>query len=221
MIPKTIHQIWISDVSPELPDRFKKYRDTWLDKHPNWDYRIWNLQNLDFSPRSHRLFKACQHPAQIADLLRMEILFVHGGVYVDTDFECLRPIDDLLRGVRNFSCSEDGQFLSIGILGAEQRSALFDCVIQNFPDVLGKKPVNVETGPAFFTRTVLEKGFNNDLTVFPREYFYPFNFHTENRELVDLSRSYAVHHYADSWKTPLPRWRRAASRMARILQIRR
>ena len=38
--------------------------------------------------------------AERADVLRYEILRRHGGVYVDVDVECLRPLDDLLTGVR-------------------------------------------------------------------------------------------------------------------------
>ena len=32
----------------------------------------------------------------IADILRLEILYTHGGVYLDTDLECLRSLDDVL-----------------------------------------------------------------------------------------------------------------------------
>lgn len=217
MIDKTFHQIWINDERPELPDEFKRLRDTWLEHHPAWHYRVWNLDNLDFEPRCADLLPKCQHPAQMADLLRMEILFEHGGVYVDTDFECLRPLDTLLAGVGDFGCSEDGRCLSIGLLGARKRSPLFDAVVRRFPDNIGVRPVNVETGPAFFTEVVFREGFRNDFTVFPSHYFYPFDFHTADRSSIDLSNSYAVHHYADSWKTKPPLWRRALSRLRRAV----
>ncbi|ANO50924.1 glycosyltransferase family 32 protein [Woeseia oceani] len=217
MIEKVFHQIWINDEQPDLSDEAKRLRDTWIEKHPSWVYRLWNLDNLDFEPRCAGLLKQCQHPAQMADLLRMEILHKHGGVYFDTDFECLRPFDDILEGVEDFTCSEDSVYLSIGLLGARRQSPLFESVIRQFPDRLGLKPVNVETGPAFFTGCVLRGGFKNDLTVFPSHLFYPFNYHTPNRESVDTSNSYAVHHYADSWKKRVPDWRRALSVAKRIL----
>lgn len=213
MIEKIFHQIWINDAKPELPDDLKKLRDTWLVHHPAWEYRLWNLSNLDFEPQCAALLPMCRHPAQMADLLRMEILRKHGGVYVDTDFECLRPIDHILEGVFDFSCSEDGRCLSIGILGAPKGSRLFSAVVDSFPERVGEKPINIETGPAFFTEVLLRTGFKNNLTVFPSHFFYPFNYHTPDRSAVDLSRSYAVHHYADSWKTPLPAWRTLLSRI--------
>ena len=217
MIEKVFHQIWINELSPELPDQFKRLRDTWLLHHPDWEYRLWNLDNLDLEPRCAPLLLRCQHPAQMADLLRMEILFQHGGVYIDTDFECLRSIDGIISDVDEFSCSEDGKCLQIAILGAQKNSRIFGEVIEHFPDELGVRPVNIETGPAFFTRVLLRSGFSNNFTVFPSHFFYPFNFHTPNRESVDLSGSYAVHHYADSWKPRVPGWRKLLSRVKRSL----
>ena len=35
-------------------------------------------------------------PAERSDILRLEVLFREGGVYVDTDFECHRPLDDVI-----------------------------------------------------------------------------------------------------------------------------
>ena len=218
MIPKVFHQIWINDSSPDLPREFERYRDSWIQNHPGWDYRLWNLDNLDFAPRSRNLWNQCQHPAQLADLLRMEVLYEHGGVYIDTDFECLRPIDELVVGIRNFACSEDGRFLQVAILGAEEKSEILNNVIRNFPEKLGVDPVNLETGPAFFTRIVFETGFDNNFTVFPKEYFFPFNYHTKDRGGVDLSGAYAIHHYADSWQTPVPYWRRLVSGIVRRLR---
>lgn len=200
MIEKVFHQIWINTKRPELPDHLCRFRDTWLWHHPKWNYKLWNLDNLDFEPRCRSILAQCQHPAQMADLLRMEILTVHGGVYIDTDFECLKPIEALLDGVANFTCSEDGRYFQVAILGAERGSSLFRGVVDRFPKSLGTQPVNVETGPAFFTQAVLEQGFSNNLTVFPRHYFYPFNYHTVDRSTADLSESYGVHHYSDSWK---------------------
>jgi inositol phosphorylceramide mannosyltransferase catalytic subunit len=215
MIEKVFHQIWINKSDPELPARFRPYRDSWLEHHPRWEYRLWNLENLDFQPECGELLPQCRHPAQMADLLRMEILHRHGGVYVDTDFECLKPIDGLIEKTQTFGCSEDGCCISIGIIGCQKGSSILRNVIDSFPSSIPDAEVNVATGPAFFTKVILTKGFDGDFTLFPTHYFYPFNFHTPNRELVDLSQSYAVHHYADSWKKPVPVWRRLIARAKR------
>ena len=216
MIERRFHQIWINNEKPELPDELKRLRDTWLKYHPSWDYSLWDLQNLDFEPRCSSLLPMCQHPAQAADLLRMEILFHHGGIYMDTDFECLKPLDRILEDVVAFSCSEEGRCISIGILGAEKGSRLFSAVIENFPRTIGVRPVNVETGPAFFTEVLFRTGISNDFTIFPTHYFYPFNVHTKKRDGIDLSKSYAVHHYSESWKKPPTKWRKVVNKVKSI-----
>lgn len=213
MINKVFHQIWINKINPELPDQFKRYRDTWLEHHPDWEYRLWNLENLDFLPECKDLLPQCQHPAQMADLLRIEILFRHGGVYIDTDFECLKSIDQIIPEVGDFGCSEDGRCISIGIIGAERGSPILREVINSFPNALGKLPVNIETGPSFFTSVVLTYGTNSGLLLLPSKYFYPFNYRSRNSENKDLSESYAIHHYADSWKEPPPLWRKILNRV--------
>lgn len=217
MIKKTFHQIWINDREPDLPVRFRAYRDTWLIHHPQWDYKLWNLKNLDFKPACENILSQCRHPAQMADLLRLEILHHHGGIYVDTDFECLRPLDDLIENIDLFGCSEDGRCISTGILGSSQLNPILGNIIESFPKEIGGEPINISTGPGFITRVILTNGFNRNFTLFPTEFFYPFNYHTQNRAAVDLSRSFAVHHYADSWKSPVSGWRKLMSRVKRAL----
>ena len=45
--------------------------------------------------------------ARKSDLLRLQVLYNHGGVYLDTDMECIKPIDELLNGYRFVMCSID------------------------------------------------------------------------------------------------------------------
>jgi mannosyltransferase OCH1-like enzyme len=200
-IPRVFHQVWINDHQPELPEQFRRYRDGWLEKHPHWEYRLWNLKNLPFRSRHADLLARSKVPyAQIADVLRYEILYELGGVYLDTDFECLRPIDDILKGVTNFACSDNGKALTNAILGAEKSSTLmFRCVCE-IPSRLGHQSPNVETGPTFFTRVVLRHGFHNDLTVFPTKWFYPYKWNEPHRANETFPESYGVHRWAHSWK---------------------
>ncbi|MFU8820501.1 MAG: glycosyltransferase family 32 protein [Gammaproteobacteria bacterium] len=218
LIPKILHQIWINADKPDLPPEFARYRDTWLERHPDWEYRLWNLENLDFEPRCANLLHQAQHYAQMADLLRIEILHRHGGVYVDVDFECLQSIDRILEDVTAFACSEDGRCITNSILGCVQGSEVMRQVIESFPTRLGLAPVNVETGPVFLTHVLLTHGFSQDFTLFPTRYFFPFNYWTRSDQSVDYRGSYAVHHYADSWKTVEPRWKRVLFKLPRAMR---
>jgi mannosyltransferase OCH1-like enzyme len=199
MIPKVFHQIWINPNSPALPEQFQVYRDGWLALHPDWDYKLWNLDNLDFTPRRMDLIKTASNYAQMADILRYEILLRNGGVYLDTDFECKRNIEPLLDGVKNFSCSEDGHYVSIGIMGAEPNSIYMERCLNALPERVGLNYTSVETGPHMFTWVLLNYGLSNDFTLFPREYFYPYSWQDKHRANESFPQAFALHRHAGSW----------------------
>ena len=55
-------------------------------------------ENLPEDPIRPEILERLRAPVERADILRLEILYRYGGVYVDGDLECLRPLDDVLDG---------------------------------------------------------------------------------------------------------------------------
>jgi hypothetical protein len=93
-IPRIIHQIWLG--SP-LPQQLRKYSDSWRARHPDWEFKLWTDREVDaFDFGTRDLYDASTCWGQKSDLLRVELLDRFGGVYVDLDYECYRPIDDLV-----------------------------------------------------------------------------------------------------------------------------
>lgn len=94
MIPKLMHQIW---VGPK--PRPVKWLQTWQDQHPDWTYKIWNnndFQNGKWKNSRHLYMYAANGKWNgVADLMRYEILYRHGGILVAADSICLNPIDEL------------------------------------------------------------------------------------------------------------------------------
>lgn len=93
-IPRIIHQIWLG--SP-LPRQLRKYSDSWRARHPDWEFRLWTdreVDELDFGTRD--LYDESTCWGQKSDLLRVELIDRFGGVYVDLDYQCFRPIDALV-----------------------------------------------------------------------------------------------------------------------------
>jgi inositol phosphorylceramide mannosyltransferase catalytic subunit len=205
MIPKTFHQIWINRAKPELPAEYAGYRDSWLRLHPEWDYKLWNLDNLDFPLRRPELIEQCKSYAQMADVLRMEVLWAHGGVYLDTDFECFKSIDALVAHLDVFSCSENGITVSTGFMGAAPKSRLIERLLMNMPDRLGALAPNLETGPGYVTRQVLGGGFGNEFALLPSRRFYPYAMGEPRATSLSHPAAYAAHHWAHSWLDPKDR----------------
>ena len=95
-IPRILHHIWLGP-NP-LPDEHEPWIESWKRHHPKWEHRLWTEDNLPLNPLRPEILERLRAPVERADILRLEILYSHGGVYLDTDLECLRPLDDVLEG---------------------------------------------------------------------------------------------------------------------------
>lgn len=203
MIPRILHHIWINRSDPALPERFAAYRQGWMRLHPGWEFRLWNLQSLDFPLRRPELLPRCASYAQLSDVLRLEVLYRYGGVYVDTDFECFRPIDELVDGADVFLCSENGiGIISNSVMGAAPRMPLFTRLLANLPGELGLQPPNVETGPSYLTRQLLSTGFGPGVMLVPSKSFYPYHPGEPVATAESHPQAYGAHHWAHSWAEP-------------------
>ncbi len=93
-IPKIIHQVWLG--SP-LPDEYKAFVQSWKDFHPDWEYILWTDEKV---AHELQLDNQCYYDEAVnygekSDILKWELIYRFGGVYIDVDFECLQPLDVL------------------------------------------------------------------------------------------------------------------------------
>src|SRR4051812_27998382 len=95
MIPKIVHQVWVTSA---VPAKSKKNSDSFKKHLPDWEYRLWDDQATGeflnrYFPEQRTAYSKLATATQKTDLLRYMLLFVYGGLYADMDCECLRPID--------------------------------------------------------------------------------------------------------------------------------
>ena len=94
MIPKIIHQIWLGD--KRIPKHIEQYMSEIRLSHPEYDYRFWTDGNIPEMPvRLKAIYDSLSHPAMKSDLLRIYVLYLYGGVYLDVDYKLLSHLDDL------------------------------------------------------------------------------------------------------------------------------
>jgi mannosyltransferase OCH1-like enzyme len=113
-------------------------------------------------------------------------------VYVDTDFECLRPIDPLIEGIEFCTAAIKPGRVSNTLIGATPRHPILERAVR---EVRPRTEYGLDksgTGPLFFNKLIREYP---EVTIFPPEYFYPAT--PGQRE-----RAYAIHHFARSWQDP-------------------
>lgn len=200
-IPKVFHRIWLDE---PIPERFEEYWRRLQEMHPDWEFVTWSRSGeLDWL-RCRREFDGAQTAAGKADVLRYEIMYRHGGVYVDTDVEPLRPFDPLLKDPRPFAAWENDRLLCITVLGSPPQHPAFDAVLSALPEHVRQnrgKPPNYETGPEFFT--TVWRG-RDDVRRLPPMAFYPVGWW--EKHLLGgpyPPESYAVHHWVSGWKDEL------------------
>ena len=100
MIPKIIHQIWIGNKNEPT-----KFMNTWKNKNPEFEYIKWNeeeLKNRNISLECLNRVNEIEEMCGKADIIRWELLYKYGGIFLDADSICIEPIDDELMKMKSF-----------------------------------------------------------------------------------------------------------------------
>lgn len=189
-IPRTLHRVWLGTAS--MPESHREYGESWRRHHPDWELKLWTDADAPAPPGIER----ARNLAERADLVRYEILRRHGGVYVDTDVECLRPIDGLLDGVGGFAAYEVPGRLCNAVLGAVPGHRAFERAVELAALTVGRGTYPQATATEFLTY-VLEA--HTDVTLFGPERFYPVLWDDRVNPAPAGDPPYAIHHWAMSW----------------------
>jgi FkbM family methyltransferase len=190
---KIIHFTVPARTSPAQEEAIATTRDL----HRGWTVKVWQdpVSRDGFLLEPYWPKASCG--AQFADLLRLDLVYRYGGIYLDSDMRLLRPLDALAETYDFFVASEDGQKLTNAAFGATARHpairALIDNLLAEEPDWAGDPPAM--TGPGLFTRALRGR---EDITVLPRQTFYPYNF--DEPEAPPHRHTFGEHTWAHSWK---------------------
>jgi len=176
LIPKIIHMIWIGDDSKKPLTNLQ----SWQKLNPDYEFRLWGneeLKKTKWINQEHINKMLDWEICGVADLMRYEILYQHGGVYFDADSVCLRPLEDFLLHTDNFAAWESELSLpglvGTSALGASIYSPLYKMLIENIksqPTVCNNLAWKT-TGPLKFTEVWIKS--DQPLTIYPSHYFYP------------------------------------------------
>lgn len=226
-IPKIIHQIWLGHTP--IPDKFKKFRQEIMERHPSipklnpgipgflWRnpaepylaarfktsfiyepvfyHYLWTEENISEFNADHLLEK-CDSVTTKSDVIRLLAIEKYGGVYLDMDIECVKSIRPLLN-VPAFISRERDNVCCSAVFGAKKNHPWLKNIIKSLPDVVEKKGSWII---GLMTESALH--IDSGVTIYPRDFFYPFLYDTENKD-DDLSNysenTYLVHHWSKSW----------------------
>ncbi|MCH9631322.1 MAG: hypothetical protein S4CHLAM37_13440 [Chlamydiia bacterium] len=224
-IPKQLHFIWVGP--KDFPSTSVKNVVSWIEKNPGFQVFFWSdrerpLPHKDIQMKSVHDFKwsfleefynDSNNYAEKADLLRYEILYQLGGIYVDHDVECYKSFNNFSNSY-DFFCALEPPHTPIGstaieacnnLIGSspshpilkksiELSKADWEFYKNTFPgnDVLSvTKRVYFRTFRAF-AEAVKSLAFDPKYTniVFPAGYF---------NKIEDKFGLYAHHFYEGTW----------------------
>lgn len=196
-IPRILHRTVPAETSAEVEGWWAKFASM----HPQWDLRTYRepIDPADF-PLTGDLFARCQNGAQKAGLIRLEVLVTHGGVYVDSDVEPIRPLDALIH-LPAFAAWEDEKVVPDAVLGSSPGHPAFR-------ELLRRARASVELGEDAWksgpggTTAVLP--WRDDVLLLPPGSFYPAHYLEKARLGTNAAKPWVFleHKWHHSWGSP-------------------
>jgi mannosyltransferase OCH1-like enzyme len=217
-IPKIIHQIWVGG---PMPDSEMQLANKIKNLNPDWEYRLWNEDNLEFI--DYELLskiKLIQNLGVKSDIIRYLVLYNYGGIYLDCDFVPIKRFDELIIGKKFIAgvCNPDNGNLPIinnGFIAAEKCNAILNSInikvlshIDQIIDIKNQNDVFKYTGPDLFTNEILNSLktiTHSGYVIYPSTFFYPINHRKKlfiNDKLIEKSiypETYVIHLWNASW----------------------
>lgn len=129
-IPKIIHYCWFGN--GEKSELIQKCMDSWKKYAPDFEIMEWNESNCDIHTNRYveEAYEKRQY-AFVSDYFRLQALYDFGGVYMDTDTELHRMLEDYLYE-KAFFAFETPVFIHAGILGAVKNFELIGELRQSY-----------------------------------------------------------------------------------------
>lgn len=209
-VPKVIHYCWFG--KGKMPPLAEKCIASWRKYCPDYKIVCHNEDNFDIS--ENRYAKEAYDAGKwafVSDYARLKVLYEEGGVYLDTDVELIKPIDDLLKdgGYMGF---DDSGVISTGLgFAAEKGNELVKILLSDYEDISFIRPDgSYDTTPCPDRNSDTLKKLGMDFSVkeqtfmgirmLPEDYLCPIKYYTGKK--VITKNTYSIHYFCASWTTP-------------------
>lgn len=205
-IPKVIHYCWFG--RNPLPERYVNWMESWKKYCPDYEIVEWNEDNYDIYSNSYmaEAYEAGKW-GFVPDYARLDIIYQHGGIYLDTDVELVRSIDDLLQesafaGFQD-NCVAFG--LGFGAVPHHEGIRILRDAYNGMHFRRSNGSLNLLASPVYQTKCLMEHGLLANgkrqnvlgIEVYPCGWFSPMLHY--NHRLVRNDNTHSIHHFDGSW----------------------
>ncbi len=208
MIPKKIHYCWFG--RGQMPELAISCIKSWEEKLPDYEIIAWNEDNFDINSNEYvKQAYESKKFAFVTDYVRLYALYHHGGIYMDTDVEVLKPFDKFLEH-RAFTGCEDDMMCVTGTMASVQGHKWIGNLLSGYdsrkfilPDgsfdktpntgVITKLTINEYGWKPKNERQHLKEG----LVIYPFDVFCAKQWRTG--EVIITNETHTIHHFSASW----------------------
>ena len=207
-IPKVIHYCWFG--KGEKTELHKRCLSSWKRYCPDYQIVEWNEDNYDIKQNLYmKQAYAAGKWAYVSDYARMDIIYHHGGIYLDTDVELLKSLDSLL-GLEAFIAHGQWPAVNSGAgLGAVKGNPVLKEILEDersfAPFVQEDGTLNMTQNGFYETSALRRHGFKryflmqeiNGMLVLPSEIMATAS--VLGKDIFVTDRTISIHHCEGSW----------------------
>ena len=211
MIPKFHHLLWTTRTP--FAAKYQPWRDSWITHNPSWVQILWTLDDLPYDWFPPICVEMLKHPdlhwVLKSDIARELIVWLHGGVYSDTDVECCKSMDRFLSDKAFCGHSITPGIAENAIFGAEAGNNVLLSIAIAQAEKISKNMTDANSNIVDYGVNLARKMLLQFPKVYPTEYFTPFGADFRHKlagKLLDKSQfpeSYCIHHWtggdSDGW----------------------
>lgn len=210
IIPKKIHYCWFGN--SKKSNLIKKCIKSWKKNCPDYEIIEWNESNFNLNDNVY-VKQAYENKkwAFVSDYVRLYVIYNEGGIYLDTDVELFKSLDEFLNYNSFFSLELSG-YIATGLgFGAKKGNFLVKKMLNDYSNINFKKndgSLDLMPCPIRNTKSI-EKYYNkiiNKDKIFviennaflPPEYLCPYNPATGEKKITE--NTLGIHWYKASWR---------------------
>ncbi len=208
MIPKKIHYCWFG--RGEMPELAKNCIESWKRLCPDYEIVEWNEDNFDINGNTYvkEAYEARKF-AFVSDYVRLYAIYTQGGIYMDTDVETKKNLDEFLKH-KAFMGFENKTSIGTGIIGCEKENSVVLRLLNGYSQrcfIKEDGTLDITTNVVTITKEFEKLGvqLNNEyqeidgLAIYPQNVFCPKLSSWGKKEHKE--HAYTIHYFDGSWKS--------------------